>query len=433
LLVKVACGLALFGFTLLGGPATVEAGQGSPRPSETLRAATAQATASPAALPVAVDLQVGGDSASTRIAFTVSSPIKPSVTVLEKPDRILLDLPEVNFQIPAESAKKVKGLLKSVRYGLVGPGRSRIVLELAQPGLPGKAINEPILAGAATSFALEIRKADREAFARAAESDRRDGLAAQTASVLPGEAAKVRGDKRPVIIVDPGHGGIDIGAVGLNDTIEKDVVLAFGRTLKAKLESSGQVRVVMTRDSDVFISLGERVKLARSEEAALFVSIHADTLQASPEVRGLTVYTNSDRASDAEAARLAESENRADALAGLEATEDGEEVNGILGDLMRRETRTYSHLFARTLVGQITAASKLNKNPQRSARFQVLRAPDVPSVLIELGYLSSKSDVELLRASEWREKAADSVVSAIQTFLAPRLAQQVGASAPAVP
>jgi N-acetylmuramoyl-L-alanine amidase len=100
---------------------------------------------------------------------------------------------------------------------------------------------------------------------------------------------------------------------------------------------------------------------------------------------------------------------------------------------MRRETRTYSHLFARTLVGQITAASKLNKNPQRSARFQVLRAPDVPSVLIELGYLSSKSDVELLRASEWREKAADSVVSAIQTFLAPRLAQQVGASAPPVP
>jgi N-acetylmuramoyl-L-alanine amidase len=146
-------------------------------------------------------------------------------------------------------------------------------------------------------------------------------------------------------------------------------------------------------------------------------------------VRGLTIYTNSERASDAEAARLAESENRSDQVAGLDASDDGEEVNGILGDLMRRETRTYSHLFARTLVGQITAASKLNKNPQRSARFMVLRAPDVPSVLVELGYLSSKSDVELLNAQAWREKAADSVAAAVADFIAPRPAQRASAAA----
>jgi N-acetylmuramoyl-L-alanine amidase len=347
-------------------------------------------------------------------------------------DRIVLDLPEVNFQMPADAAKRVKGLARSVRYGLIGPGRSRVVIELSQAALPGRIGSSPMLNGAATAFEVELKRADREAFAKAAQADRRESLAAAaTGSLDPRPAAKTDkaktdkapADRRPVVVVDPGHGGIDVGALGLNDTIEKDVVLAFARTLKAKLEAGGLVRVVMTRDDDTFVSLGDRVKVAQAQQASLFVSIHADTVQASPEVRGLTVYTNAERASDAEAARLAESENRADQVAGVESSDDGEEVTGILGDLMRRETRTYSHLFARTLVGQITAASKLNKNPQRAARFMVLRAPDVPSVLIELGYLSSKSDVELLRAQAWRDKAAESITAAVTSFLAPRLAQ----------
>lgn len=373
------------------------------------------------ALPVAMDLQVTGDAATTRLAFTVSGPLTPKVTVMEKPDRIVVDLPEVNFQLPADAMKRARGLTRSVRYGLIAPGRSRVVIELNQPALPGRVASEPILGGAATSFEIELRKADRDAFARVAAADRREGLAEETGAVMVAPAPA--GDKRPVVVLDPGHGGIDVGATGLNDTIEKEVVLAFAQSLKSRLEAGGLVRVVMTRDGDSFVSLGDRVKIARAQEASLFVSIHADTLTASPEVRGLTVYTNSDRASDAEAARLADNENRVDQLAGVESSDDGEEISGILSELTQRETRTYSHLFAKTLVGQITAAQKLNKNPQRSARFVVLRAPDVPSVLIELGYLSSKSDVEQLRAATWREKAADSVATAITTFLSPRLAQ----------
>jgi N-acetylmuramoyl-L-alanine amidase len=402
------------------------------RNSEASRAEAAKTTSavpSIPALPVAVDLAVTGDGSATTVGFTLSTPLEPKVSVLEKPDRIVLDLPEVNFQIPADAAKRTRGLVKSVRFGLIGPGRSRAVIELAQPALPGRVANRPVLGGAASALEIPLARAERDAFARAAAADRAESLAAQAKDAGPTGAAPPKDDARPVVVLDPGHGGIDVGATGLNDTLEKEVVFAFAQALKAKLEKAGLVRVVMTRDSDTFVSLSERVKLAQSLGASLFVSIHADTVKASPEVRGLTVYTNSERASDAEAARLAESENRADQAAGLEASDDGEDVSGILGDLLRRETRTYSHLFAKALVGQITAASRLNKNPERSARFLVLRAPDVPSVLIELGYLSSKSDVELLRADGWRDKAAESVAAAVTGFLSPRLAQ----GAPAAP
>jgi N-acetylmuramoyl-L-alanine amidase len=378
-----------------------------------------------AGVPVAVEAQLASDAGSARLAFTMSGPVTGRVSVLEKPDRIVVDLPEVNFQIPPEVGRKAKGLVKSFRYGMIGPGRSRIVIELASPALPVKAQSEPILGGAATAFVLELRKADRETYARS--------VGVQAPEPPRPVAIAPIADRRPVVVLDPGHGGIDTGAIGLNRTVEKDVVFAFARDLKEKLERDGRVRVVLTREGDSFVALGERVRIARAQGASLFVSIHADTLKVSPEVQGLTIYTNAERASDAESARLAEIENRADSAAGIESPEDVEEIAGILSDLTRRETRTYSHLFARTLVGQIMAASKLNKNPQRSAGFRVLRAPDVPSVLVELGYLSSKSDVELLTAAPWRDKATDSISAAITAFLAPRLAQQAQATQPAQP
>jgi N-acetylmuramoyl-L-alanine amidase len=368
--------------------------------------------------PVAFGAEVAVEGAATKLTFTMSKAVDATVAVLEKPDRIVVDLPEVNFQVPAEEGRKARGLVKSVRYGIVAPGRSRIVVELASPALPGAVTHQPILGGAAVNFGLELKRADRDQFARAATARRQE----QAAAVPPAPAAE--GDSRPVVVLDPGHGGIDTGAIGLNDTVEKDVVLAFANALKAKLERSGSMRVVLTRSGDAFVSLTERVEIARAHGAALFVSIHADTLTHGPEVRGLTVYTNSERPSDADAARVAESENQADLLAGAESPKDTEEIAGILGDLTLRETRTYSHLFAKTLVGRMADAAKLNKNPHRSARFLVLRAPDVPSVLVELGYLSSKTDVDLLRQDTWRDKAAETVADAVTAFLAPRLAEK---------
>jgi N-acetylmuramoyl-L-alanine amidase len=378
--------------------------------------AQGQAPAVPMPPPVAFGTDLSADGTSTRLTFTLSAPVPGTVAVLDRPDRIVVDLPEVNFQIPVEDGRKARGLVKSVRYGMVAPGRSRVVVELAGPALPGPLTNETILGGAAVNMSLELKRADREQFAKVAASQRKEQVTGTVSSPVMG------GDDRPVVVLDPGHGGIDTGAIGLTDTIEKDVVLSFAKTLKTKLERTGQVRVVLTRADDTFVSLADRVEIARAHGAALFVSIHADTLTHGPEVRGLTVYTNSERPSDSEAARVAESENQADALAGVESHQETEDVAGILGDLTLRETRTYSHLFAKTLVGRMAEAAKLNKNPHRSARFLVLRAPDVPSVLVELGYLSSKTDVDLLRQDSWREKAAETVSSAVTAFLAPRVA-----------
>ena len=222
-----------------------------------------------------------------------------------------------------------------------------------------------------------------------------------------------------MIVLDPGHGGIDLGASSAHGDIEKNIVLDFAKALAAKLEAGGRYKVVLTRGSDVFIPLAERVQIARDANAALFVSIHADTLSEG-HVQGATVYTVSDRASDAEAARVAEKENQADAAAGVVGSEDVAEVHDILQDLTRRETRAYSHVFSRTLGRCGKNAGRLNKNPQRSAGFRVLKAPDVPSVLFELGYLSNEKDLAGLVSPEWREKAAATLAGAIDAFFAQR-------------
>jgi N-acetylmuramoyl-L-alanine amidase len=160
--------------------------------------------------------------------------------------------------------------------------------------------------------------------------------------------------------------------------------------------------------------------MARDQKVALFVSIHADTLAEAADVSGATVYTVSDRASDAEAARVAEKENQADSAAGIEHAEDASEVSDILFDLTRRETRAYSHVFAHTLVNYWKATARLNKNPQRSAGFRVLKAPDVPSVLLELGYLSNEKDDVALTSPAWREKAVARMTEAVAAFFAER-------------
>ncbi|MEZ5841708.1 MAG: N-acetylmuramoyl-L-alanine amidase [Hyphomicrobiales bacterium] len=225
-----------------------------------------------------------------------------------------------------------------------------------------------------------------------------------------------------MIVVDPGHGGIDSGTVGASGSIEKSVVLEFARVLKAELEESGAYRVLMTRDDDTFVALGDRVKFAQEHHAALLISVHADSLS-DDDFRGATVYTVSDKASDDQAAALAEKENRADIVAGL-AFDDAEgDVADILYELTQRETRTFSVGFARNLVGELKSAIKLVNNPHRSAGLRVLRAPDVPSVLVELGFLSNVHDEKLLASDEWRKRTAAAVGEAVRGFFSRRVAQ----------
>ena len=199
-------------------------------------------------------------------------------------------------------------------------------------------------------------------------------------------------------MIDPGHGGIDPGAIGLRKTREKDVVLAYGLALRKVLEASGNIDVLMTREDDRFLTLKERVRIARENEADLFIAIHADTVRG-PEARGATIYTLSEKASDAEAEALAHKENRADTIAGIHFETESEEVTDILIDLVQRESKTHALVFAKKAVAEMKPVTTFTGKPMRSAGFMVLKAPDVPSVLVELGYLSSRHDEQQLTSA----------------------------------
>jgi len=227
-------------------------------------------------------------------------------------------------------------------------------------------------------------------------------------------------------VIDPGHGGIDSGTKGLDGQDEKDIVLAFGLKLREALERGGKYRVSLTRKDDTFIPLTERVRIARQLQAALFISIHADSVPHSEgQAEGASVYTLSDHASDAEAGRLAETENKSDIIAGVDLSTEPDDVANILIDLVQRETKTFSVQFAQTLVGDIKRVAPLHLHPVKSAGFIVLKAPDVPSVLVELGYMSTRRDLKNLTSADWQRETAGAVARAVNEFFAKRL---VGAS-----
>jgi N-acetylmuramoyl-L-alanine amidase len=217
------------------------------------------------------------------------------------------------------------------------------------------------------------------------------------------------------VVIDPGHGGVDPGAVGARGTMEKDIVLAMSRELQVVLERTGRYHVVLTRGDDSFMRLRERMAVARHAEADLFVSLHADAHK-DLSLRGASVYTLSEQASDAEAEALAAKENKADLIAGVDLSEEAPEVTGILIDLAQRETMDLSSVFAQRLVIELGRATGLQRNTHRYAGFAVLKAPDVPSVLVELGYLSNPSEEDRLRTKRHRESLARAMERAIRRY-----------------
>jgi len=267
---------------------------------------------------------------------------------------------------------------------------------------------------------LDLIPTDRASFLRNIALENRP---AHTATAKPSEPPPKPDDARPLIALDPGHGGIDNGTKGAGGELEKDVVLAFTQTLREKLERGGKYRVAMTRTDDTFIPLGDRVRFARARSAALFISVHADALPRNEgQAEGATVYTLSENASDAEAARLAEAENKADVIAGVDLTTEPDDVANILVDLAQRETKTFSMQFARTVVSELKGAARLHKHPLKSAGFKVLTAPDVPSILVELGYMSTRDDLKQLKSEAWRTRTAQALVQAVDAYFTPRVA-----------
>ncbi len=226
-----------------------------------------------------------------------------------------------------------------------------------------------------------------------------------------------------MVVLDPGHGGIDNGTKAASGELEKDIVLDFATRLRDRIQKTGKYRVLMTRSDDTFIPLADRVRIARGAGASLFVSIHADWLSRKEgDAQGATVYTLSETATDPAAARLAEEENRADVIAGVDLKSEPDDVAGILIDLAQRETKTFSVQFAHRLIAELKENARLHKEPVKSAGFRVLRAPDVPSALVELGYVSNKQDLQSLMSDAWRDHTADAMTKAIDGYFSTHLA-----------
>jgi N-acetylmuramoyl-L-alanine amidase len=400
---------------------------------------SADANPNAADFAVASDVRLAGDDKRTRFILDLDKNIPFRAFALPDPYRVVVDLPQVTFQLASGAGAAGRGLIKAFRYGLVMPGGSRIVFDLAGPARIEKSYLLEAANGQPPRLVLELEPVDRTAFVQSLATENRpdlrpaigaaeplaatplaatpDVVTASTASAKPAEP----GDKRPVVVIDPGHGGIDNGTQAGGES-EKNLVLGFALALRDRVEKAGKYRVVMTRTDDNFIPLGDRVRIARNQSAALFISIHADALpRREGNARGATIYTLSDKASDAEAERLAELENKADAIGGVNLTEEPTDVADILIDLAQRETRTFSNRFARLLKNEMKTTARMHKHPLKSAGFRVLKAPDVPSVLLELGYVSNKSDLEQLVSDNWRSRAVGSVAQAIDVFLGRRM------------
>jgi N-acetylmuramoyl-L-alanine amidase len=378
-------------------------------------AAPAPETRAPGDLPVARDVRLAGDEAKTRLVVDLDRKIEVRAFALANPYRVIIDMPQVSFAFPDSAGEKGRGLVKAFRYGLVMQGGSRIVIDLAKPAKVERTQVLDPANGQPARLVLDLAATDRDTFMRALALNNR---APDRPRVRDPEPKEETTDARPLVVLDPGHGGPDHGTrLAPTDSPEKAIVLEFCLLLRDKLEKTGKYRVAMTRTDDTFVALADRVGFARERKAALFISVHADALERGDgDAQGATIYTLSETASDPAAASLAEAENRADVIAGLDIAAEATDVADILIDLAKRETKTFSLQFARTLVGELRNATRMHKEPMRSASFVVLKAPDIPSVLVELGYVTNRQDLKSMTSEAWRTKATDAVVQAVGTF-----------------
>jgi len=420
------------------------------------------------------DIRVGAHGLSTRLVIDLDRPIKASVFTLAGPARLVIDLPEVGWRLPPKPLPSNVGVLSRLRYGLFEPGNSRIVVDLNQPSRVHEAIALPAEGDQPHRLVIDMARATGHDFLRSVSAPPMEIIGNETTiaalrpklSVSPPpkaepavakevpvvapkpaappapkapavravsappnpamnqQLASLRLPRKPavpdygrkrVIVIDPGHGGVDPGAIGYSGSYEKHITLAAARDIKEYLEGTGRFSVYLTRDRDVFIRLRDRFEIAREKDADLFISVHADTIR-NKKIRGLSVYTLSERASDKEAAELAERENKADLIAGVDLTHESAEVTNILIDLAQRETMNRSAQLASLFVQKLGSQVRVLRNPHRFAGFAVLKAPDVPSLLVELGFLSNRDDERALKSKSHRRNIATAIAEAVDSY-----------------
>jgi N-acetylmuramoyl-L-alanine amidase len=382
-------------------------------------------------VPIVMSARIGEHPGLTRFVLELSDPVTPRVFTLANPDRVVLDLPDVLWRLAAPDRPSGQGAIRGYRYGMFRPGDSRVVIDLNRPVSPAPVLLIPPGGGNGYRLVLDLRPTSSEQFARSAGWPD-DVLAKEDGGRRTREAAPRENDtpaSQPrVIVIDAGHGGIDSGTVGFNGVMEKDLVLDEAKRLAGTLEKRGYV-VRLTRDRDIYIPLEQRVNTARDLHADLLISLHADS-NPDPQVFGASVYTLSEAGSDREAAALARKENQSDIVAGVDLSGQSSPVASILIGLAQRDTINRSVKFAQTLVGRLgRVTDTLPRDPHRSAGFVVLKAPDVPAVLIELGYLTSVRDCTQMGTGQWRSDVSLAIADAVDGQFRPGAADLRAADA----
>lgn len=368
-------------------------------------------------------LRVGLHGDKTRLVLDMDGPGRFRTFALADPYRVVVDLSEVRFDIPANSKANRTGGVAGYRFGLFEPGTSRVVIDLTEPRIVSAAFELPPRAGRGYRLVIDLRKVSRAEFLTASRASIQKRMAARRQAPPPATVLRprARGDgkaktkTKKVIVIDPGHGGVDPGAIGASGGYEKTIVLAAAKTLKRVLEKTGRYDVVLTRKNDRFLRLRQRVAASRAVDADLFISVHADSI-ADKRLRGASIYTLSEQSSDKEAARLAEQENKSDIIAGMDLSDETPEVTNILIDLAQRETMNQSARFAGFLAPELRGAVRTHRRAHRFAGFAVLKAPDVPSVLLELGYLSNAKEETMLRSRKFQEKIAVAIRRGVDQY-----------------
>lgn len=361
---------------------------------------------------LAYDAKIVGDEDRARLLLEFNEEPVFKIRYLPDPNRIIIDLKKTRFGFPEEDFT-ARGILSDIRYGSMSEDKSRIVLSLSKPAVIEDQ-QVQVLEDGRHRLVMDISASDQDEFNAVIAEQKWEAVKPSSKTGRVGLAETKKSNKF-VIVLDAGHGGIDGGAEGRKGAIEKDITLAFVQKLKEALSDYDDFDLVLTRSDDSFLSLSARVQIARRKEADLFISIHADSIR-QRSLRGASIYTLSQEASDEFASTLAEAENLTDVLAGLHIEDVPDEVTGILVDLARRETQLFSDEMADKIVSQFKGQIGLINNPHRRAGFRVLQAPDVPSVLIELGFLSNQTDEKLLTDPKWRAKTTKLLARSLDSY-----------------